>query len=98
MHTNPSTIRFANLVSEFGPVVPAHTLSRADWTRARDEKRFLTVYPDGRDSRVPAVGLVAHEGVGRALCRLVFSRPLPESVFQVIGLRDSQAAVSIVHA
>ncbi len=91
-------MRFASLVSDYGPVVPAHKLSREEWVKARDEKRYFTVYPDGRETGVPAVGLVAHEGFGLGLCRLVFSKPIPESVFQIIGLRDSREALAIVHA
>jgi hypothetical protein len=98
MAPNPATMQFANLAADFGPVIPAHKLPREDWLKARAEKRYVAVFPESRDSRSPAIGLVAHEGVGPGVCRLVFFKPIPESVFQIVGLRNSLEALALIRA
>ena len=87
-----SRIRFSTLLRDFGPLQQAKGLTEAAWKRAVAEGRFMTVYHGESDWCTPVVGVVRHHGCVSTLCKVVFTRPVPAAVTEVIGMRECETA------
>lgn len=93
----PTSIRFSTLFKKHGPLRLAATCSTDEWNRAVDERRFFTVYHAENDWCTPVSGLIGHHGCVNTICKVVFAKPVPESVSQVIGMKDNDDAFALVN-
>ena len=85
-------IRFSTLLRDHGPLRVATRIPHDEWMAALAERRFMTVYHSEKNWCEPVAGLVAHHGFCDTICKVVFAKPLPPEVTEVIGMRDSQEA------
>ena len=90
------SIRFARLVQDHGPLKKATACSQQEWERAKEERRFFTVYHAENDWSTPILGVIGHHGCVNTICKVVFARPVPPEITEVIGLRNSSAAFDLV--
>ena len=90
-------IRFSTLLSQHGPLKLAKECSQPEWEAALRERRFLTVYHSENDWCTPVVGFIGQHGCVNTLCKVVFTRPVPPTTHQVIGMKDNEAAFALVN-
>lgn len=91
-------IRFSTLVRKHGPLKLAKACSQREWEAVVRERRFFTVYHAENDWCTPVVGLIGHHGCENTICKVVFARPVPLHITEVIGLRNSDAAWALVNS
>ena len=90
-------IRFSTLVCKHGPLKLAKACSQREWDEAVRERRFFTVYHAENDWCTPVEGIIGHHGCVNTICKVVFTRPVPPTTTEVIGLRNSDAAWALVN-
>lgn len=89
------SIRWNTFVRDFGPVKHAESVSDAEWKRALHEGRFATVYHAENDHSTPIEAVPRHHGCVNTICKIVFAKPLPETVNAIIGMRNYPSALEI---
>ena len=92
-----TTIRFSTLVRKHGPLKQATACNQQEWELAKTERRFFTVYHAENDWCTPVLGLIGHHGCVNTICKVVFARPVPPEITEVIGLRNSDEAFALVN-
>ena len=92
------SIRFSTLVSKHGPLKLATACSQQELESAIQQRRFFTVYHAENDLCTPVIGFIGHHGFVNTICKVVFTHPVPATITQVIGMRDSEAAFALVNA
>ena len=92
-----TTIRFSTLVKKHGPLKPATACAPQEWEQAKAERRFFTVYHAENDWCTPVLGRIGHHGCVNTICKVVFARPVPPAITDVIGLRNNDEAYALVN-
>ena len=90
-------IRFSTLLNQHGPLKLAKACSQHEWEEAVRERRFFTVYHAENDWCTPVVGCIGRHGCVNTICKVVFARPVPSAITQVIGMRNNDAAFALVN-
>ena len=90
-------IRFSTLLNQHGPLKLAKACSQREWEDAVRERRFCTVYHAENDWCTPVVGFIGRHGCVNTICKVVFARPVPPAITQVIGMRNNDAAFALVN-
>lgn len=88
-------MRFSTLSRDCGPLKRATECTQAEWTLAVKERRFMTVYHGETDWCTPVVGLVNHHGTINTMLKVVFGKPLPANITEIIGMRNSDEAFAL---
>jgi len=89
-------ITFKKLQRDFGPVFHAEFVLKPEWEKAVSEKRFATVYHgENNDWATPIEATPNHHGFANTLCKIVFSKPLPNNVSYIFGMRNNSEAMRI---
>lgn len=94
---SPTSIRFSTLLKKHGPLKLASACSTAEWNRAMHECRLFTVYHAEGDWCTPVLGVINHHGCVNTICKVVFTKPVPAFVTQVIGMKDNDDAFALVN-
>ncbi len=90
-------IRFSTLLNQHGPLKLAKACSQREWEDGVRERRFFTVYHAENDWCTPVVGFIGRHGCVNAICKVVFTRSVPPTTTQVIGMRNNDAAFALVN-
>ena len=88
-------MRFSTFQRDFGPVKPACNAPLQEWNAAVADGRFMTVYHGESDWCTPVLGMVRHHGCVNTLCKLMFAKPLPPHITEIIGMRDNDDALHL---
>ena len=91
------SIRFSTLVNRHGPLKLAQACSQREWGQAVQERRFFTVYHAENDWCTPVIGLIGHHGCVNTICKVVFTHPVPATITRIIGMRNNDAAFTLVN-
>ena len=91
-------IRFRTLVMNHGPLKLAKACSQREWDQAVQQRRFFTVYHAENGFCTPVIGFIGHHGCVNTICKVVFARPVPPATTQVIGMRNNEAAFTLVNS
>ena len=91
------SIRFSTLVRKYGPLKLAKVCSQHEWEAAVQERRFFTVYHAENDFCTPVIGFIGRHGCVNTICKVVFTRPVPPTTRKVIGMRNHDAAFTLVN-
>ena len=90
-------IRFRTLLNQHGPLKFAKACSQREWEDAVRERRFFTVYHAENDWCTPVLGFIGRHGCVNTICKVVFTRSVPPTTTQVIGMRNNDAAFALVN-
>ena len=52
----------------------------------------MTVYHSESDTCTPVLGCIRRDGFVNTICKLAFAKPVPESITEVIGMKNSSEA------
>ena len=91
------TICYRTLVRQHGPLKLATACTPQEWEQAKAERRFFTVYHAENDWCTPILGRIGHHGCVNTICKVVFARPVPPYISEVIGLRNNDEAFALVN-